>query len=69
MMPCATKLTKGPFTSVMADHAEEVSQDESRFHGESEPEQEVFINQHQPNVHQPVYTNMYMPYIEGPKCT
>ena len=67
MMPHATKLTKGPSTSLMADHAEEVSQDESNFHEESEAEQEVFINHPQPNMYQAVYTNMYMPYIEGPK--
>ena len=36
-------------------------------HEESEPEQEVYINHNHPNAPQPVYTNMYMPYIEGPK--
>ena len=37
------------------------------LHEESEPEQEVFIHHPYPNVHQPVYTSMYMPYIESPK--
>ena len=31
------------------------------------PEQEVYINCTHPHAPQPVYTNMYMPYIEGPK--
>ena len=66
-MPWSIKLTKGPSTSVMADSEEEVSHDERSLHEESEPEQEVFISHPQPNVPQPVYTNMYMPYIEGPK--
>ena len=68
-MPHATRSTKDPSTSVMADPADEVSQDESNLHEESEPEQEVFTHHPQPNIHQPVYTNMYMPYIEGPKWT
>ena len=51
----------------MADPADEVSQDETSLHDESEPEQEVFTHHPQPNMHQPVYTSMYMPYIEGSK--
>ena len=66
-MPWASKSTKGPSTSVMANTAEEVSQDETSLHEESEPEQEVFIHQSHPQVHQPVYSSMYMPYIEGPR--
>ena len=67
MMPCASRLTKGPPTNVMADPADEVSQDETSLHEESEPEQELFIHHLHPNVNPPVYTRMYMPYIEGPK--
>ena len=66
-MPHTTKLTKGPSTSVMAETADEVSQDETSLHEESELEQEVFTNPSNPQVHQPVYPSMYMPYIEGPK--
>ena len=66
-MAHATRSTKGPSTSVMAEHTDEATQDETSLHEESEPEQEVFTHNPQPNVHQPVYTNMYMPYIEGPK--
>ena len=66
-MPCTTRSTKGPSTSVMADPTDEVSQDETSLHEESEPEQEVFTHNPQPNMHQPVYTSMYMAYIEGPK--
>ena len=57
---------KGPSTSVMAEHADEASQDETCLHEESEPEQEVFTPNPQTNMHQSVYTSMYMPYIEGP---
>ena len=60
-------MTKGPSTSVIADSEEEVSHDETSLHEESEPKQEVFMSHPQPNVPQPVYTNMYMPYIEGLK--
>ena len=49
-MPQATKTTKGPSNSMMADTADEVSQDETNFHEESEPEQEVFIHQSHPPV-------------------
>ena len=65
-MPWATKSTKGPSTSTMADTADEVKQDETSFHEESEPEQETFIHQSLPQVQQQVYPSMYMPYIEGP---
>ena len=67
MMSCATRSTKGPYTSVMADPVDEASQDETSLHEESEPEQEVFTHNPQPGMHQSVYTNMYMPFIEGPK--
>ena len=60
---------KGPSTSVMAEHTDEASQDETSLHEESEPEQEVFTPNPQPNMHQPAYTSMYIPYIEGPKWT
>ena len=66
-MPQATKSTKGQSTSMMAETTDEVSQDETSLHEESEPEQEVFINPSNPQAHQPVYPSMYMPYIEGPK--
>ena len=61
----ATRSTRGPSTSVMADPADEVSQDETRLHEESE--QELFNHHSQPNVHQPVYTSMHMPYKDVPK--
>ena len=67
MLLHAVKVTKGPSTSVMADSEEEVSHDETSLHKESEPEGDVFMSHPQPNVLQPVYTNMYMPYIKGPK--
>ena len=66
-MPHADRVTKGPSTSVMTEAEEEASHDETSTHEESEPEQEVSINHPHPNAPQPVYTNMYMPYIEGPK--
>ena len=52
---------------MMAETADEVSQDETSLHEESEPEQVVFTNLFNPQVHQPVYPSKYMPYIEGPK--
>ena len=64
-MPHSVKQNKGPSTSVLTE--EEASQDESSTHEESEPEQEVYINYTHPHAPWPVYTNMYMPYIEGPK--
>ena len=67
MMPHATRSTKDQSTSVMADPADEVCQDETSLYEESEPEQEVFIHHPQPYMHKPVYTSMYMPYIEGAK--
>ena len=66
-MPCVARATKGPSTSVLPETEEEASHDESSTHKESEPEQEVYINHTHHNAPQPVYTNMYMPYIEGPK--
>ena len=66
-MPLDTRVTKASSTSVLADSAEEVSHDDMSLHEESEAEQEVFIDNSQSTVPQPVYTNMYMPYIEGLK--
>ena len=66
-MSHATRATKDPSTSVLTETKEEASQDESSTHEESEPEQEVYINHTHPNASQPVYTNMCMPYIKGPK--
>ena len=57
----------GPSTSVLTETEEEASQNESSIHEESEPEQEVYINHTHPKTPQLVYTNIYMPYIEGPK--
>ena len=70
-MPHAVRETKGPSTSVLSETEEKASHDESSTHEESEPEQDVYINHTHPNALQPVYTNMYMPYIEGQKmdCT
>ena len=61
------RVTKGLSTSVMTEAEEETSHDETSTHEESEPEQEVTINHPHPNASQKVYTNMYMPYIEGLK--
>ena len=66
-MPQATKSTKGQSNSMMADTADEVSQDETSLHKESGPEREVFIHQSHSQVHQQVYPSMYMPYIQGPR--
>ena len=66
-MPHAVGATKGPSTSVLTETEEEARHDETSTHEESEPEQEVSINHPHLNAPQPVYTNMYMPYIEGPK--
>ena len=68
-MPHVVRATKGPSTSVPTETEEEASHDETSTHEKSEPEQEVSINHPHPNAPQPVYTNMYMPYIEGPKWT
>ena len=51
----------------MTEAEEEARHDETSTHEESEPEQEVSINHLHPNALQPIYTNMYMPYIEGLK--
>ena len=66
-MSCATRSTKGPSTSVVADPTDEVNQDETSLHEESEPEQEIFTHNPQPDMHQPAYTNMYVPYNDSPK--
>ena len=66
-MPHAVRMTKHPSTSVLTETEEEASHDETSTHEESKPEQEVSINYPHPNAPQPVYTNMYMPYNEGPK--
>ena len=63
-MPCTVRVTKGPSTSVMIEAEEETSHDETSVNEESEPEQEVSINHPHPNAPQPVYINMYMPYID-----
>ena len=52
---------------MMGETTDEVSQDETSLHEELEPEQEVFTNPSNLQVHQPVYPSMYMSYIEGPK--
>ena len=66
-MPHAVIVTKGPSTSVLTETEEEASHDETSTHEESEPDQEVSINHPHSSAPQTVYTNMYMPYIEGPK--
>ena len=63
----ATRVTRDPSTSAVTETKGEASQDESSTHEESEPEQEVYINHTHPCAQQPVYTSMYMPYLEGPK--
>ena len=45
----------------------EASHDERSINEKSEPQQEVVLNHPHPNAPQPVYTNMYMPYIKGLK--
>ena len=67
MMLHAVRMTKGPSTSVMTEAEKEAIHDETSINEESEPEQEVTITHPHPNTPQPVYTNMYMPYIKGPK--
>ena len=66
-MPHAVRETKDPSTSVLTETEEEASHGECSTHEESEPEQEVYIDHTHPNALQPVYTNIYMPYIEVPK--
>ena len=63
----SARVTRDPSTSVLTETKGEANQDESNTHGESEPVQEVYINHTHPHAPQPVYTNMYMLYIEGPK--
>ena len=63
----AARVTRDPSTSALTETEGEASLDESSTHEESEPEQDVFINCTHPHAPQPVYTNMYMPYIEGQK--
>ena len=67
MMPCAVRVTKGSSTSVMTEAEEEASHDETSINEESEPEQEVTVNHPHPNAPQCVHTNMYIPYIKGPR--
>ena len=62
-MPHAVRVTKDPSSSVLTETKEEASHDECSTHEESEPEQEVYINCTYHNNPQPIYTNMYMPYI------
>ena len=66
-MPHDIRATKGPSTNVLTETEEEASHDETSIHEMSKPKQEVYINHPHPNVPQPVYTNMCMPHIEGPK--
>ena len=61
------RVTRVPSTSALTETKGEASQDESSTHEESEPEQEVYINCTHPHAPHTVYTNMYMPCIEGPK--
>ena len=63
----AARVTKDPSTSALTETKGEASQDESSAHEESEPEQELYLNHTHLHAPQPVYTSMYMPYIEGPK--
>ena len=63
----AARVTRDQSTSVLTETKGEASQDESSTQEESELEQEVYINHTHPHAPQPVYTNMYMPYIEGAK--
>ena len=65
--PHVARVTKDPSTSILTETDREASQDESSTHDESETEQEVYINHTHPHAPQPVYTNMFMPYIEGQK--
>ena len=66
-MPHAVRVTKGPDTSVLTETEEEASHDKTSTHEETEPEQEVSINHPHPKAPQPIYTNIYMLYIEGLK--
>ena len=64
---CVARVTRGPSYNVLTETEGEASQDESSTHEESEPGQEVYINHTHLHAPQPVYTSMYMLYIEGPK--
>ena len=66
-IPHGARPTKDPSTGVMTEVEEEDSHDETSTHEESELEQEVTINNLHPDAPQPVYTNIYMPYIKGLK--
>ena len=66
-MPHAARENKCLSTSVLTETEEEASHDESSTCVESESEQEVYISHTHPNAPQPVYTYMYITYIEGPK--
>ena len=68
-MPHAVRVIKGPSTSVLTEADDEARHDETSTDKESEPEQEVSINHPHPNAPQPVYPNMYVSYIKGPKWT
>ena len=57
----------GPSISVMTETEEEARHNETSIHEKSEPEQKVSTNHPHPNAPQLVYTDMYMPYIKGPK--
>ena len=62
-----TRMTSNPSHSVLTETKGEASLDGSSTQEESELEQEVYINCTHPHAPQPVYTNMYMPYIKGHK--
>ena len=64
---CVTRMTSNPSNSVLTETEGEASLDESSTQEESELEQDVYINHTDHHDPQPVYTNMCMPYIEGPK--
>ena len=61
------RVTREPSTTELIETKGEASHDESSTQEELELEQEVYINCTHPHAPQPVYTNMHMPCIEGPK--
>ena len=61
------RVPRDPSISALTETTGEASQDESSTHEVSELQQEVYINHAHPHAPTPVYTNMYMPYIEGLK--
>ena len=65
----AARVTSNPSTSVLTETEGEASQDENSTQEESELEQVVYINHTCPHAPQPVYNNMYMSYMEGPRWT